>query len=216
MCAFSQQEQIWSPSFGCGIVEIVKITGPERNGPNVRPIKAGMTNVIYDLIVSRDKIIFPPLDIKLGLMKQFVKDLRLDGEYFQHLLHKFPGLSNEKIKPGVFDGPQIRTLVRDQAFVQAMNDKEKAAWLSFVDMMKNFLGNKKARNREDLVGNMLSAFHDLGCKMSIKVHFLFSHLDKFPDNLGAVSVEQGERFHQNLMAVEERYQGRWDRHMLAH
>ena len=62
---------------------------------------------------------------------------------------------------------------------------------------------------------MLSAFHDLECKMSIKVHFLFSHLDKFPDNLGAVSDEQGERFHQDLMAVEERNQGRWDRHMLA-
>ena len=62
---------------------------------------------------------------------------------------------------------------------------------------------------------MLSVFRDLGCKMRIKVHFLFSHLDKFPDNLGAVSDEQGERFHQDMMAVEERYQGRWDRHMLA-
>ena len=92
--------------------------------------------------------------------------------------HTFPELSYKKIKAGVFDGPQIRTLVRDQAFVQAMNDKEKAAWLSFEDVMKNFLGNnKKTGNLEDLVGNMLSAFRHLGCKMSIKVHFLFSHLD---------------------------------------
>ena len=96
-----------------------------------------------------------------------------------------------------------------------MNDKEKAAWLSFVNVMKNFLGNKKAGNLEDLVGNMLSAFYDLQCKRSIKVHFLFSHLDKFPGNQGAVSDDQGERFHQDLMAVEERYQGRWDCHMLA-
>ena len=78
-------------------------------------------------------------------MKQFIKALRLDGECFQHLLHTFSGLSYEKIKAGEFDGPQIRTLVCDQAFVQAMNDKEKAAWLSFVDVMKNFLGNKKSR-----------------------------------------------------------------------
>ena len=62
---------------------------------------------------------------------------------------------------------------------------------------------------------MLFAFRDLGCKMSIKVHLLFSHLDKFPENLGTVSDEQGERFHQNLMTVEERYQGRWDRHTMA-
>ena len=66
-----------------------------------------------------------------------------------------------------------------------------------------------------LVGNMLSVFHDVGCKMSIKVHFLFSHLDKFQDNFGAVSDDQGERFRQDLMAVEERYQSRWDRCMLA-
>ena len=105
--------------------------------------------------------------------------------------------------------------MRDQALVQAVNDKEKAAWLSFVDVMKNFLGNKKAGNHEDLVNNMLSAFHDLGCKMSIKVHFLFGHLDKFPDNLGAVSDEQVERFYQEMMAVEERYQGRCDCNMLA-
>ena len=96
-----------------------------------------------------------------------------------------------------------------------MNDKEKTAWLSFVDVMKNFLGNKKAGNHQDLVGNMLSAFCHLGCKMSIKVHFLFSHLNKFPNNLGTVSDELGERFHQDLMAIEKRYQGGWDRHMLA-
>ena len=55
-----------------------------------------------------------------------------------------PGLFYEKVKAGVFDGLQIRTLVRDHAFIQAMNDKEKTAWLSFVDVVKNFLENKKA------------------------------------------------------------------------
>ena len=73
----------------------------------------------------------------------------------------------------MFDGPQIRTLARDQALVQAINDEEKVACLSFVNVIKNFLENKKAGNHEDLVGNMLSAFYDLGCKMSIKVHFLY-------------------------------------------
>ena len=129
------------------------------------------------------------------MMKQFVKALHLDGDCFRLILRTFPGLSYEKIKAEVFDGPQIRTLECDQAFVQAMNDKEKAVWLSFVDVMKNFLGNKTAGNHENLVGKILSVFRHLGCKMSIKVHFLFSHLDKFPDNLGAVSDEQGERFH---------------------
>ena len=148
-------------------------------------------------------------------MKQFVKALSLDGECIQHLLHTFPGLSYDKVKIGVFDGSQIRTLVRDQAFFQARNDKEKATWWSFVDVKKNFLGNKKAENYDNLVGNMLSAFYYLGCKMSIKVHFLFSDLDKFSDNLEVVIEEQGGRFHQDLMAVKERYQGRWDYRMSA-
>ena len=147
-------------------------------------------------------------------MKQFVEALDTDGECFQHIVSAFPALSFEKIKAGVFDGPQIRALVRDE-FAWKMNDKEKAAWLSFMAVMQNFLGYKNIDNYEVLVTRMLLAFHDLGCKMSIKIHFLNSHLDKFPENLGAVSDEQGERFHQDLMTVEERYQGRWNKHMMA-
>ena len=96
-----------------------------------------------------------------------------------------------------------------------MNEKEKAAWLSFSAVVRNFLGNKKAHNYEDLVTNMLLAYRDLGCNMSVKLHFLNSHLDRFPENVGAVSDEQGKRFHQDLMTMEERYQGHWDRRMMA-
>lgn len=77
-------------------------------------------------------------------MKQFVKALNSEGNCFQHIVSAFPSLSFEKIKAGVFDGPQIRALVRDEEFVRKMDEKEKAARLSFVEIMKNFLGNKKA------------------------------------------------------------------------
>ncbi|GBN33164.1 hypothetical protein AVEN_20146-1 [Araneus ventricosus] len=40
---------------------------------------------------------------------------------------------------------------------------------------------------------MIKNFKILGCSMTLKVHFLDSHLDYFPENLGAVSEEQGER-----------------------
>jgi len=62
---------------------------------------------------------------------------------------------------------------------------------------------------------MLDKFKLLGCKMSLKLHFLASHLDYFPPNLGAVREEQGERLHQDLKDVERRYQGRWDVNMMA-
>ena len=62
---------------------------------------------------------------------------------------------------------------------------------------------------------MLSKFKDLGKKMSIKVHYLFSYLDRFPTNLGDLSEEPGERFHQSVKVMEERCQGKWGAHMMA-
>lgn len=166
-------------------------------------------------MVPRDKIIFPPLHIKLGLMKQFVKALNKEGNCFKYICRQFPGLSNEKLKAGIFDGPQIRMLMKDTNFISHMDRKERNAWESFKEVVKNFLGNHKAPNYKELVKTMLTAFSRLGANMSIKVHFLFSHLDRFPDNLGDYSEEQGERFHQDIKAMEERYQGRWDEHMMA-
>jgi hypothetical protein len=49
----------------------------------------------------------------------------------------------------------------------------------------------------------------MGYNMSLKVHFLGSHLDFFPENLGAVSDEHGERFYQDIYNMEKRYQGKW-------
>jgi hypothetical protein len=62
---------------------------------------------------------------------------------------------------------------------------------------------------------MLDKFKLLGCNMSLKLHFLASHLDYFPPNLGAVGEEQGERFYQDLKDVERRYKGCWDVNMMA-
>jgi hypothetical protein len=35
-------------------------------------------------------------------------------------------------------------------------------------------------------------------------------LDFFPENVGAVSEEQGERYYQDIREMERRYQGRWN------
>jgi hypothetical protein len=37
----------------------------------------------------------------------------------------------------------------------------------------------------------------------------------FPENLGAVSEEQGEHFHQDIKEMERRYQGRWNVNMMG-
>jgi hypothetical protein len=46
--------------------------------------------------------------------------------------------------------------------------------------------------------------------MSLKIHFLHSRLNFFPQNFGAVNDEQGKRFHQDILTMEKRYKGRWD------
>ena len=186
-----------------------------RDWPSRSTISIGTSNIINEPLVSRENVVLPPLHIKLGLMKQYVKALNKDGDCFKYMCRKFPGLSNEKLKQGVFDGPQIRQLIKDSESVNSMTEPESIAWKSFVLVVKNFLGNHKAENFKALVETMLINFHDLGANMSIKVHYLFSHLDRFPENLGDLSEEQGERFHQDFKTMEERYQGRWDDHMMA-
>jgi hypothetical protein len=51
--------------------------------------------------------------------------------------------------------------------------------------------------------------------MSLKMHFLDSHLDFFPENLGVVSNKHREQFHQNISTMEKRYKDKWNPSMLA-
>ncbi|XP_077117201.1 uncharacterized protein LOC143773722 [Ranitomeya variabilis] len=175
----------------------------------------GIKNVQHCPLVERSKIILPALHIKLGLMKNFVKGMNQEGNAFKYLRGKFPQLSDAKVKEGVFIGPQIRDLLRDGNFDEILQGNEKAAWQAFRDVVRGFLGNRRVDNYVDIVNNLLTKYHKLGCNMSLKIHFLDSHLDFFPDNCGAVSDEHGERFHQDILNMEQRYQGKWNASMLA-
>ncbi|GBN53139.1 hypothetical protein AVEN_272827-1, partial [Araneus ventricosus] len=153
------------------------------------------------------------LHIKLVLMEIFVKALDREGVAFLHLRNKFKHLSDEKVKEGMFIGRQIKAIFSDDEFEKKLSEAEKATWLAFKSV--HFLGNKKAENYEDLVGDMAKCFRVIGCNMSLKLHILDSHLNFFPQNLGAISDEHGERFHQDISMFEKRFSGRWNRSMLA-
>ena len=168
-------------------------------------------NVINNPLVDRDRILFPLLLIKFDLIKALDKD----GYCFTYLCQAFPGLTMEKLKAGIFDGPQIRQLVWDPDFKNSMNEVELEAWKAFVPVVKNFFGNNKAKNLAEIVNNMLTAFRNLGCNMSVKMHYLFLRMDRFPENMGSISDKQRERFHQDLKKMETRYQARWDAVMIA-
>ena len=131
------------------------------------------------------------MHIKLRLIKQFTKALDKDGSCFSYLCHVFPGLSIGKLKGGIFDGPQVRQLIRDPEFQKSMIKLESEAWKAFVLVVKNFLGNNKTSNYEELIYNVLYAFKNLGRNMSIKMHLLFSHIDRFPENLALRVTSRG-------------------------
>ena len=54
---------------------------------------------------------------------------------------------------------------------------------------------------------MIDSFQKLKCSISLKLHFMDSYVEYFPKNLGDYSEEQGERFHQDIKAMQQRYQG---------
>ena len=83
------------------------------------------------------------------------------------------------------------------------------------NVCSGFLGNHRVENYRKLVADLIESYGKFGSTMSVKMHYLFSHIDFFPENLGAVSDEQGERCHQDLSEIESRYQGRWDPSMLG-
>ena len=57
----------------------------------------------------------------------------------------------EKLKNSIFDGPDIRKLIKDQNFITSMNELESKTWRSFVAVTKTFLGSKRSDDYVSLV-----------------------------------------------------------------
>ena len=73
----------------------------------------GNTN-INEVPLDPNNVLFSPFHIKLGLMKNFVKQLgKSKSNGFAILCNKFPKISEAKLKEGIFVGPQIREVLKD-------------------------------------------------------------------------------------------------------
>ena len=66
-----------------------------------------------------------------------------------------------------------------------------------------------------MVSELVSTLSKIGLNMSLKIHRFYSYLDYFDNNMGDVSDEHGERFHQELVSFEKRYQNQVTCNMLA-
>ena len=70
----------------------------QRFWPSRDAFTPGKHNMQEIPLVDPKKVLFPPLHIKLGLMKNFVKVLDRDGPTFKFLEEMFPQLSEAKFK----------------------------------------------------------------------------------------------------------------------
>ena len=180
--------------------------------PTKNTLKVG-EEIIREPLVAREKIILPPLHIKIGLMKQCVKALDKNGGCFKYV-DFFLNWALRIWKRGLL---MVHKFVSSSA-TQIL--QETRLMLSFLlrpasSLWLNFLGNRKAPNYIDLVEDMFMKYQGMGANMSTKVHYLRSHLDSFPESLCYFSEKQGGRFHQDMKVMEDRYQGRWDIHVMA-
>lgn len=92
------------------------------------------------IIDDTSDIILPPLHIKLGLVRQFVRALDPQSTSFQTLKVLFPHLSDAKIEAAAFNGPQIDKLFKSEAFFNLLKPIEKKAFEAIRDVMENFFG----------------------------------------------------------------------------
>ena len=99
--------------------------------------------------------------------------------------------------------------MQDCDFEKSLTELERRRWLSLKSVINNFLGNTKSRNHKHLIDNMLQNFQEIKVNMSVENHIMHSHLDFFPENMGAVSDEHGEIFHQDIATIEKRFKGNW-------
>lgn len=106
-------------------------------------------------------------------------------------------------------------MIASEKFFKLLSPFEKEGFKSIKAVIENFLGNHRAPNYEEVIGDMLASFRRLKINMTPKIHYLHQHLDFFKDDLGKISDEHGERFHQQIKVFEERFQGKPIENMLA-
>ena len=117
----------------------------KKERPRKQTFTPGIKNIILEPLIDPAKDLLPPLHIKIDLIKQFVRALSTNRPCFKYLCNKFPSLSYDKVKSGIFVGPQIRKLMLDSDFENVMCDLEKNAWNSFRMVANNLFGNYKTQ-----------------------------------------------------------------------
>ena len=85
-------------------------------------------------------------------------------------------------------------MLKYESLETKMNETEKEAWQAFRGVVNEFLENKRNQNYKELVKKLIKSYQNMSCHMSVKLHFLCSHLDFFEENLCNFSEEHVRDF----------------------
>ena len=67
----------------------------------------------------------------------------------------------EKLKAGIFDGPQIRELIKDPKFDEVLSTAELSAWQSLKSVIANFFGKHRSAEYKKVIEELLKSFCQL-------------------------------------------------------
>ena len=149
----------------------------QRVWPEKEQLVPSMHSVIQEALVPRQKILLPPLHIKLGLLKQFIKALDPNSATLHYIRKMFSHLPDTKVKGVMFTGPQIRVMLASADLEQTMSVVERNAWEAFRMVATYFLGNNKCEDYEVIMESLIQHYKLVGCRVSVKLHYLHLHLE---------------------------------------
>ena len=116
-----------------------------RQWPARQRLEPGSRNVLLRPLVDLSKELLPPLHIKLGFMKNFViKGIRQRRQWFSFSLWKIKKKCEKHFFLYIFDGPEIRELMKDASVDESLNPIKLSGWLALKPVIVNFLGNPRS------------------------------------------------------------------------
>lgn len=101
-------------------------------------------------------------------------------------------------------GKQVNALINDDAFLENLPQPQKALWLSFAAVVNGFLGKNRDRHYQKLIKTLIQKLRAAKISVTLKIHTLISHLNKFPPSNSDFSDESAERFHHDFAPCIQR------------
>ena len=116
-----------------------------------------------------EKIFSPSLhQIRFDKMEAINKE----GCCSKYICGTFTGSGTEKLKARVFNGSDIRKCTWDENSVRHITVDDSNVWRSFVDVMKNLLGNNRSDDYKDRVDKYVEKLPRYCCQYKYQMHFL--------------------------------------------